>query len=160
VSVNQEIEYKWLLKELPKIEFHKIIQMKQGYISNQNYQIRIREEKYNNDVKWIICHKDGKGLVRTETELDLSKEMFSMFWPLVGENYLSKSRMIHFDEAGLKWEIDNYHSLSKDLVTMELEVPYVNFKFNIPKEIKLLIKEDVTGQGKWSNSSLSRFGIK
>lgn len=159
MSENLEIEHKWLLKGLPNLEYQEIIQLKQGYISSNNYQIRIREYIKKDSEKWVICHKEGKGLIRTEKEIDISKELFFMLWPLVGDSFLSKTRMVFIDDVGLRWEIDQYDPPLEELVTMELEIPSPDYEFEIVQQIKPFIKEELTGQTQWTNSSLARFGI-
>ena len=157
----KEIEYKWILEKIPELDFQNRKTIKQGYFSNANYEIRIRET-YNvnsGDTKWIVCHKEGLGLVREETEEEVSRNLFQLLWPLTINARIEKTRMIFFDSLGLKWEIDEYYGLKTSLVSCELEIPTVDFKFTIPPQIADLIKYEVTGDVKWLNSTLARNGI-
>jgi adenylate cyclase len=117
--MNQEIERKYLLKELPP-HFDQL----QGALIEQGYlaiepganQVRLRKKA---DIATLTV-KRGEGLVRDEHEIELSPSQFDALWPLTAGRRLTKCRY-KTPWAGRVIEIDVYGGKNSGLVVAEVE---------------------------------------
>jgi CYTH domain-containing protein len=87
-----EIERRWLINGHRTNEITEpptIIQ--QGYIvSNKEESVRIRYTSKTN--KYYLTVKTGSGLVRKETEVEISPEQWKALWPLTEGRRIEKTR--------------------------------------------------------------------
>jgi CYTH domain-containing protein len=159
--LNLEIERKFLLKSLPKIEPDEIIKIEQYYLKNDE-GVWERARTYHSNVRgdfWIHTIKKSlsKG-VNIEDERHMSEKEFNLFvskcksgkWD---SRFIEKERIIYKD-GELKWEVDNFLS-GYSLIIAELEVPKKRFKIQFPDFITDVMLLEVTGLKQFSNRSLS-----
>ncbi len=148
-----EIEHKFLLKRLPNLNYSERIDIYQLYLKDGS---RIRSSHFIDYEKTIIIYhltkktKLGPGIYE-ENERGITSEEFKKF-SKSALSFIHKSRYI-FPVKKLKWEIDVYSDMN--LVIAEIEIPKVDFKYKIPKEIKSEIILDVTKFPEFTNKSLS-----
>ena len=94
------------------------------------------------------------GLVRNEFEYPIppedAREMLSL---LSAYPPVEKYRHIVPAENGLVWEIDEYLGDNAPLFTAEIELPEPDTEFDSPE----WLGAEVSGDGKYTNRSLSRF---
>ena len=104
-----EIERKWMVKGWPvedyPVDNEKM--MRQGYLS-VNPTVRIREEaKVGGDTTWILCFKKGKGMVRNEIEMPISRKMFGQLEEMIGDPLIEKVRRSYRLPEGLILEVNH-----------------------------------------------------
>lgn len=156
-----EIERKFLLKSLPKIEPDEIIKIDQYYL--KNYEgIWERARTYHSNIKgdfWIHTVKKsiGKG-VNIEDEKNITKEQFNEFKENCHSGnfeskFIQKERHI-YKYGDLKWEVDKFLS-GYSLIVAELEIPKKRYKIDFPQFIMDVLLLEVTGLKQFSNKSLS-----
>lgn len=143
-----EIERKWLLKELPKVEFTQVIKIEQYYKD----WLRYRKETANG-VESFICIKKEKLQpgVNRETWQDCTKEDYFFNYPQ-GEKPIKKTRHV-LEYEGHNIEIDTFED---GLVMMEIEVKSLSEAIQIPQIIHAQIEKEVTGDPDYSNYQLYR----
>lgn len=143
-----EIERKWLLKELPKVEFDSVIHIEQYY---KDY-LRYRKE-VNNGVETFICIKKEKLQPGVNREIwqGCTKEDFYFNYPRE-EKPIKKTRyVLQYEGHGI--EIDTFEN---GLVMMEIEVKSLSEPIQIPQIIHAQIEKEVTGDPDYSNYQLYR----
>jgi adenylate cyclase len=151
-----EIEHKWLLNEIPDLEWDTKWFINQGYISKDGYEIRVRSKCQKNGSEfYFLTHKIGIGLKRIENEISVSREIFDFLWPLTINRRLEKIRYIYEDKDSQTWEIDEYKLALKGLFTAELEIMDENQKVIVPEQLMKVIVKEVTGDVKFLNSTLT-----
>jgi len=149
-----EIERKFLITELPPdIDNHSFKEILQGYIViTDGKEVRIRK-KGNSYYQTV---KIGEGLIRKETEIEISKEQFETLWPLTESLRIEKIRYeINYMEYLI--ELDVYSGLLADLVVAEVE-------FQTEVESKSFIPPDwfgseITDDERFKNKNLALLGI-
>lgn len=143
-----EIERKWLLKELPKVDFDFVIHIEQYY---KDY-LRYRKEVINGSESFICIKKERLGHgVNRETWQDCTKEDFIFNYPM-HEKPIKKTRyVLHYE--GHDIEID---WLDNGLVMMEIEVKSLSEAIQIPQIIHAQIEREITGDPDYSNYQLYR----
>ncbi len=160
---NLEIERKFLLKSLPKIEAKDSIKIEQLYLKRNGIWERLRswESISTGKKKWIHTVKTsmGKG-INLEDEKLVSEEEFNLFKKECLDSG-SESRMIYKTRhiypnpnSKLYWEVDEFHNDYK-LIVAEIEIPRKDYNIDIPKYISDLILLEVTGLKQFSNRALS-----
>ncbi len=148
-----EIERKFLVKYLPpdldSYENHTIVQ---SYVSTDP-TIRIRQL----DESYILTVKGGGLIKRVEYELPITKEQFERLRLKTEGNTISKRRYIIPLDNGLKAELDIYYEDLSGFVNVEVEFPdeKTAILFTPPD----WFGQEVTQDKRYSNSSLSKFGI-
>jgi len=156
-----EIERKFLLKSLPKIDPDDSIDIEQLYLYRNNIWERVRswksqktmEEKFIHTVKTSISKS-----ANIEDEKFISKDEFETFKsecfdPKSQSLQIFKTRHI-YPMGKLYWEVDEFHNDYR-LIIAEIEIPKKNYKVVIPKYISDLILLEVTGIKQFSNRNLS-----
>jgi CYTH domain-containing protein len=130
-KAHDEIEYKWLLSGFPEVDFPNFIRIEQAYIKGQKHEIRIRKTvNQKGPAEFTVNAKKGLGLKRKELEYPINRQLYQILL-LVAQDHLS------------------------GLCTMELELPSLDFKFEIPTVLDKYIIKNVTGDPAWLNSTLS-----
>jgi CYTH domain-containing protein len=143
-----EIERKWLLKELPKVEFDQVIQIEQYYKDWLRYR-----RQHDGIGEFFFCIKKerlGHGVNR-ETWQDCTKEDYFFNYPQ-GEKPIKKTRYV-LEYKGHNLEIDTFED---GLVMMEIEVKSLSEPIQIPQIIHAQIEKEVTGDPDYSNYQLYR----
>jgi len=114
-------------------------------------EIRLRKkgDKYYQTVK------SGKGLIREETEIELSSNQFELLWPLTESKRLEKRRYeINYKKHLL--ELDVYKGDLKNLATVEVEfmTETASNEFIAPA----WFGSEITGYDRYKNKNLALFG--
>ena len=155
-TINKEIERKYLLKDLPEIDYSEILLIDQFYIEEKDgkiYRIRFNYKLENNkliNIEYIHKEKIGFGEnneyhydIDEETALELIKNSIK---------FMVKIRSIYI-ENNLKYEID--FMIKNNLLLLEIELPSIDYEFEIPEKIKEQIIQEVTGDTNYDNFNLA-----
>ena len=150
---TQEIERKWLVRDLPSLQELPREQIIQGYlaISSDGTEVRIRRK----GEKFFQTVKSQGGLARDEVEVEISQDQFRALWPATEGRRLEKTRYA-LEWSGYQLEIDVYQGSLAELVVVELE-------FESAEESKRFsppawFGEEVTEDKRYKNSSLALNG--
>jgi CYTH domain-containing protein len=115
-------------------------------------EVRVRYD----DGSACLTIKGGTGLVRTEVEVDLAHADAESLWPLTEGRRLEKRRWRVPIDGGLVAELDEYEGALAGLRTVEVELPdLVAAEAFAPPS---WFGREVTGDPRWSNASLARWG--
>ena len=117
--MSQEIERKFLVKELPAdLENYLHNEIIQGYLIVTDNYIEVRIRKKGD--KYFETVKAGSGLVRKESEKEITKEVFWDHWPLTEGKRVEKVRYdIEYEDVLI--ELDIYSGDLEGLVVAEVE---------------------------------------
>jgi CYTH domain-containing protein len=145
-----EIERKFILEKFPNYEYKAKIQIIQFYICSENDKIiRVRKigDKYN------IGFKKGKGMSRTEIEIDIDEQNFQNLSKLEMKNKIKKNRYL-FELENYTAEIDVFEDNLKGLIIAEVEFKNKKLAENfVPPE---WFGKEVTNDYRYTNSHLSK----
>lgn len=152
-KVNYEIERRFLLEKLPNIEFDEVKMISQYYGVDPVGNFRVREEKYTHGFTYFITRKKyvSEG-INEEDEKTIDKMEFDELKSKTN-SHISKKRHILYLDNGLKWEVDSF--LDFDMVVAEIEIPQIDYRLDIPEEIKSVLVEEITHRKDLSNFALS-----
>ena len=114
----QEIERKWLVRDLPKLADLKHELIVQGYlsISSDGTEVRIRRM----GDRCFETVKSLGGLTRDEIEIEISQVQFLALWLATKGRRLEKKRYT-MKEHGVQRELDVYQGPLAGLVVVEIE---------------------------------------
>lgn len=155
--MNQEIERKWLVKSLHQIKPISAHNILQGYIiNNKNESVRIRQTSDQHclrDFEYFLTIKSGSGIVRNETEINLTSDQFDSLFPLTKGSRIYKNRSLVELDNHLIAEVDIF-SDQNGLVMVEVEFPSLESAeaFIAPD----WFGEDVTHDEKYINARLAK----
>ena len=145
-----EIERKWMVNGWPKIELpvESEYRMRQGYLCVAP-TVRIREEaKTGGDTSWILCFKKGRGLVRNEIEMPVSRKMFYELEEMIGDPLIEKVRRSYRLPEGLILEVNHVdEGLASEFWYAEIEFESKEQALSWrarKKELKEYLKDEVT----------------
>lgn len=145
-----EIERKFLVKELPEnLKNYESKKIAQGYLCTAPV-VRIRRS--NED--YYLTYK-GRGLmIREEYNLPLTKEAYEHLLPKIDGRLIAKTRYLIPLTDKLTAELDVFEEELAPLTLVEVEFENVEEAnaFQPPE----WFGEDVTGSGKYQNSTLSQ----
>ena len=96
-----EIERKFLINAFPNLPLLEESQVWQGYICTHPV-VRIRKKLKQGKYSYILCFKSDGGLVRQETELEISEETFNQLSVLLRGSLISKEYKVYPVPGGLK----------------------------------------------------------
>lgn len=150
--MNQEIERKFLLRQLPpQFEESHSVQIAQGYLAIDPLGTQVRLRKMG-DAHFLTA-KRGEGLVREEHEIALTPAQFDVLWPLTAGRRLTKKR--HEIPLGeLTVEIDIYDGSNHGIVVAEVEFETEqSARTFVPPE---WFAEDISDRPEYSNRNLAR----
>ena len=148
----EEIERKFLVKSLPA-GLHGEKPILQGYLAHDEHmEVRIRQ--YGD--KHFITVKEGGGLKRRETEVEISAQQFQALWPSTEGRRLEKVRAL-VDHGAFRVEVDRYLGALAPLLVAEVE-------FSSVEESESFVKPDYLGREvteveAYKNLSLAMHGI-
>lgn len=111
-----EVEKKFLVKRMPKLDWGNSYEIEQGYLS-LDPEIRVRKKGNS----FFITQKGNGDFVREEIEQSISKETYAILSQLVQGNLVTKTRFEIPIENGYLAELDIYHGNLSGLVTVEVE---------------------------------------
>ena len=156
-----EIERKFLLKSLPKIQPQQSVKIDQYYLKNSSgvwerartWESSTGETKYIHTIKKSV----SKG-VNIEDEHFLTLEEFNKFksrcfQKKTESKFIEKVRHIYPD-GDLFWEVDIFGN-GYELIIAEIEIPKKTYKLTLPDFIKEVNLLEVTGLKQFSNRNLS-----
>ena len=149
-----EIERKYLLKELPKLETYENHKIEQAYLCTSPV-VRVRRE----DEAYYMTYKGGGLMAREEYNLPLNKEAYEHLVKKADGNVISKTRyLIPVEWEGLVAEVDVFESPFAPLVMAEVEFESEEQanRFTPPE----WFGEEVTFDGRYHNSYMSRMIFK
>jgi len=151
-----EIERKFLVKSLPPgLKARSGSPIRQGYFSIRDKDVEIRLREIGS--KRCITIKAGRGLVRLEEEIPISRECFEALWPLVRKASIQKTRY-RIPCAGHTLEVDIYQGHHRCLITAEVEFrPLREAKAFHPP---VFLGREVTGNRHYTNESLARSTLR
>lgn len=144
-----EIERKFLLKTLPRLDESTATDIVQAYLrADAGGSVRIRVA---GDRAWLTIKGPAQGRKRHEWEYPVpaadAREMLAM-----AISAPVRKRRYTLEENGYVWEIDVFRGLNAGLTVAEVELPSENAAVQLPG----WIGEEVTDDPRYLNSSLSR----
>jgi adenylate cyclase len=111
-----EIERKFLVKSLPK-GLPQGTAIIQGYLAHDEHlEVRIRQSGNRH----TLTVKEGRGLMRRETEIEISASQFNELWPSTAGRRVEKTRSA-VNCGKFTVEVDRYLGSLAPLVTAEVE---------------------------------------
>lgn len=162
IEFKLEIERKFLLKTFPMLYYknkkHTLINIEQYYFLVDGEWERYRIATTKEGVKYIktIKRHVSPG-VCAEGEIEITSDEFSKVKMANYEKGLeyrliNKTRFVT-EFKGLKFEVDMYQGMR--IVTLEVELPSIDFEYSTPKELKECILMELTGMKEFSNFNLA-----
>ena len=147
-----EIERKFLVNTLPA-ELPEGTPILQGYLAHDD-QMEVRIRQYG--TRHFLAVKEGSGLTRRETEVEISPQQFQTLWPSTEGRRLEKLRS-RLSSGTCQIEFDRYLGDLAPLLVTEVEFASVaeSEQFVKPGFLGL----EVTEEEAYKNSSLAIHGI-
>ncbi len=149
-----EIERKFLVQRLPALDIDAAVPIKQGYIMASNER-SVRLRQYGS--AFICTVKSGSGVVREEVETSLTKSQFEQLWPTAVAHSLEKKRLRVELASGDIAELDLFGGSLAGLLLVEVEFDTEEAAHAF--EPPCWFGEDVTADGRYTNSALSKHGV-
>jgi CYTH domain-containing protein len=147
-----EIERKFLVTSVPDKMVGGTLIL-QGYLAHDEHmEVRIRQ--YGND--HFLTVKEGSGLTRHETEIEISPQQFLALWPATEGRRLEKIRSV-VNYGDFKIEIDRYAGDLAPLLVAEVEFTSVEESETFEKPD--YFGREVTGIEAYKNLFLAIHGI-
>ncbi len=149
-----EIERKFLVTSMPDdVDIPAGTRILQGYLALDD-QMEVRIRQYGS--QYFLAVKEGSGLTRRETEIEISDRQFQSLWPSTQGRQLEKLRS-RISYGAYRIELDRYLGTLEPLLVAEVE-------FSSVDESELFVKPDYLGQEvteeeAYKNSSLAIHGI-
>jgi CYTH domain-containing protein len=148
-----EIERKWVVTDVPRTDaWDPGVRLWQGYLARDGeVEVRIRAA----GERRVLTVKGGRGMTRTEVELDIDGDAWDALWPLTEPRRIEKVRHRVAVEGGTA-EVDVYEGGLAGLCTVEVEFASADEAdaFRPPS----WFGEEVTGDEAWSNAALAEHG--
>jgi len=149
-----EIERKFLVIEPPpEIENYPHSEIRQGYliVTDNDIEVRIRKK----GGLYTETLKAGSGLVRQESEKEITEKQFEDHWPLTKDKRVQKVRY-DIQYSGKLIELDIYSGELQGLIVAEVE-------FKSEQESSLFIPpqwfgKEVTHDERYKNKNLALHG--
>lgn len=154
-TFHYEIERKFLLKQIPNLEYVCNYYIEQIYVNYKNDEFRIREQidgRNNTYTHFLTKKEEVKIGVYKESEIIINSEEYE-YYRNYGIKILHKQRQI-YPINNLKWEIDIYNPPLRLLVG-EIELPCENYELIIPNLIQNSIIMEVTKFPEFKNYNLA-----
>lgn len=116
--MSKEIERKFLVSYLPVDEpVEERNYVFQGYLKvGKDHEVRISNRLH-------LTVKTGHGLVREETIINITPEVYEALLPLTVGRQIQKARYWYDIGGGLKAELDIYKGKNEGIRTVEVEFP-------------------------------------
>jgi len=168
---GREIERVWVLRAAPMIPAHAAVEtweIEQGYLAPvapsevELAKLGFPEGRLRRIVeptgaeRYFHTIKSGSGVVRVETEREITRGEFEGAWPRTEGRRLAKTRRrVRVD--GLVWEIDVFRDLP--LVMVEVELESETQQFAMPVWIAGLVEKEVSDDPRYRNSALAMYGM-
>lgn len=147
-----EIERKFLVTTLPN-DLTDEICIQQGYLAHEdNLEIRLRR---TGDMR-LLTIKEGSGLSRQETEVEISHDQFDQLWPVTEGRRLEKLRS-QIRVGAHKVEVDRYIGDLAPLMVAEVEFTSIEESERFEKTS--FMGREVTGVDAYKNLFLALHGL-
>ena len=150
----KEIERKFCVRKMPDLTACTGVEISQGYIAvGEEWYIEVRVRRKGE--RFYQTVKIGKGVQRTEVEVELSRVQFDNLWPLTAGRRVEKVRY-EMGEGTWTIELDVYCGRLKGLVVAEVEFENVDesSRFVPPP----WFGRDVTDDDRYKNATLAYKG--
>ena len=151
--MTKEIERKFCVRKMPDLTACTGVEISQGYlfVGENGSEIRLRRK----GGRFYQTVKIGKGVQRTEVEVELSRAQFDILWPLTEGRRVQKVRY-EIVEGLWTIDLDVYRDHLKGLIVAEVEFETVDesWRFVPP----LWFGRDVTDDGRYKNAVLAHKG--
>ncbi len=151
----KEIEKKFLIESSPEnLNTFPHKEIIQGYIAitEDGTEVRLRKKKD----KYYQTVKSGSGKIRTENEVEITKEQFDVLWGATVGKRINKTRYEIPDKAGVI-ELDIYHEDLNGLKTAEIEFNSEEASLDFVPPV--WFGKEVTENKAYKNQNLARNGI-
>ena len=150
-----EIERKFLVSRIPpEVQHGTGVLIEQGYlaVSADGTEIRLRRK----GERFFQTLKKGRGLVRTEVQIELTGDQFAALWPMTEGRRVSKHRY-NLPVDGYVCELDVFLEPLQGLVIAEVEFPSIeeSRQFAPPD----WFAGDVTEDRRFKNQHLALHGM-
>jgi adenylate cyclase len=149
--VTDEVERKFRVHELPQ-SLGEGTRLRQAYLAvDGDVEVRVRDRAGTH----VLTVKGGRGVQRTEVEVEISAADFDELWALAPDRRIEKTRH-QVAVGGHVAEVDVYSGSLEGLVVVEVEFDDRDQagEFVPP----LWFGEEVTGDSRWSNAALAESG--
>lgn len=151
MRVADEIERKFRVREVPGF-LGDGTRLRQAYLAlDGDVEVRVRDQGGTH----VLGVKGGRGMQRTEVEVEIGPGEFDELWDLAPGRRIDKTRhRIAVDDHTA--EVDVYEGPLRGLVMVEVE-------FADRSEAETFVAppwfgEEVTGDARWSNATLATSG--
>lgn len=149
--MTDEVERKFRVDEVPR-SLGEGTPLRQAYLAvDGNVEVRVRDQGGTR----VLGVKGGKGVQRTEVEVEISAADFDELWALAPDRRIDKTRYrVEVDDHVA--EVDVYTGSLEGLVVVEVE-------FASRRDAEAFVPppwfgEEVTGDPRWSNAALAASG--
>lgn len=149
-GMGQEIEYRYLLTEIPDPGAAPVRHIAQGYLSadpDRTVRVRVMEEQ-----GFLTVKGRRTGPAAPEFEYEIPVQDARALLDLCGDLVLAKDRYALPGPDGLVWDIDVFTGRHSGLVIAEIELPAIDSPFILPG---WLGGEEITGRAEFSNAALA-----
>lgn len=152
-----EIERKFLVDVPPPgLDDAPAEEIRQGYLAldaDAAVEVRLRAK---GDAR-LLTIKGGRGLTRSEQEVELDGSAFDELWPLTEGRRVDKRRHAMNLEDGVLLELDVYHGALDGLMTAEVEFAgEADSEAFTPPD---WVGRELTGDDRYANRSLAVDGL-
>jgi adenylate cyclase len=155
VSAGVEVERKFVVAgDPPEASVGESEMVRQGYLAiDGTTEARVRSI----GERCMLTIKGGRGLRRTEEEIEIDAGRFDRLWPLTDGRRIEKVRRRVILDDGLVAEVDVYAGDLEGLVTAEVEFASEEAAgaFRAPS----WLGTEVTGDDRYANRTLAVDGI-
>lgn len=145
----QEIEKKYLVKNLPDLTNIQPKEITQAYLS-YNPEIRIRKK----DNEFFLTRKSEGNLTREEIETNINNVSYNILCTMIAGNVINKDRYEIKLSNNLIAELDIYKDNLDGLITVEVEFENEIQADNFIKPDWFFL--DVTNDSRYKNKNLAR----
>lgn len=146
-----EIERKFHVRDLPG-PLGAGTRLRQAYVAvDGSVEVRVRDK----GGAYVLTVKGGRGIERTEVEIEIDAAGFDELWALAPDRRIDKTRH-EIEVDGHTAELDVYAGPLEGLLVVEVE-------FASRSEAEAFVPpawfgEEVTGDDRWSNAALAAAG--
>lgn len=151
----KEIERKFLLNKIPSnLKSFPCSTIYQGYISIEEDGTELRLRKTED--KFYQTVKKGRGLIRKEIEIELTRKQFDVLWPLTRARRIKKKRY-YIKEGKFLIELDIFYGSLKGLITAEIE--FSDLKASKNFNPLPWFGREITQDDQYKNKNLALYGL-